>query len=144
MVKTTTIPTLRVYNRYNAPPGRPSDCGGVSMTDQDAMPSCDINLIMARSLRTGTVPTRTDMGRYGDFASALDFRESQELLVKAREQFAALSSKVRRSFDNDPAKFLHFVHSPACTPELAKDMGILSDEAVGRFSVPPPVDKPPA
>lgn len=104
--------TFAVYDRYNFPPSK----GLVSppgLTQNEHARECDINLIMEKYLRTGTVAQRADMGRFGDFSEAGDFHEAQNVLVKARGQFAALSSKVRERFQNDPGRFLAWVHDPA-------------------------------
>ena len=50
---------------------------GPGKTHQEFVDECDVNRIMARALKTGMIPTRSDMSRYGDFSSVGDFREAQ-------------------------------------------------------------------
>lgn len=119
------MPLLR--DRWEPAPRNVYDAG-VSRTRQEFAADCDINKIMKDAVRTGTVPSRTDMARYGDFASAPDFQEAQNIVIKAREQFAAVSSELRNKFDNDPYKFLAWIHSDKFDLEEAQKYGILSEE----------------
>ena len=82
-----------VYDPYNHPPypGVTFDAG---VTQAEHARDCDINVIMEKYLRSGTVAARTDMGTYGDFSEGTDFHEAQNLIIKARGQFGALSGQV--------------------------------------------------
>lgn len=102
-----------------------------SMTKQEHKAECDINNIMARYLNTGVFPDTVKVGRYGDFSEAPEFRDALHLIREAKEQFAGLPSKVRQRFRNNPEEFLEFVRDPKNLDE-AKDLGLLSDEAVAR------------
>lgn len=119
------MPLLR--DRWNPAPRSVYDAGE-SMTRQEFAADCDINKIMKNAVRTGTVPTRTDMARYGDFAEAPDFQEAQNIVIRARAQFASVSSELRNRFENDPAKFLAWIHSKDFDLEDAQKYGILSEE----------------
>ncbi len=123
---------MKIYSRYKPPEVNGVCCLELSLTQQDFIGECDINNIMARFLKTGTVPSRSDMGKYGDFSGVGDFREAQDILLKSNEQFAALSSKVRERFKNDPGLFLDWVHSDKCSLEEAHEFGILSQEGIAK------------
>lgn len=83
---------------------------GVSRTKQSFREEVDINRIVAKA-RAGQavthlskgVPTFMDVSEVGDYKGALD------MLRNADAFFAALPSKVRAEFDNDPAVFLDSV-----------------------------------
>lgn len=107
---------------------------GPGKTRQEFIQECDVNTIMANALRTGTVPTRTDMARYGDFSSGADYFEAQNILIKGREQFMALSSKVREKFGNDPGKFLAWIHDEKVSLEEKHELGLLSEEGVRKVA----------
>lgn len=105
---------------------------GDSRTKQSFKEECDINYIMRRYTKNGILPSmiRTD-GKYGDYSSAPDFMEAQNIIAHANEQFSALSSAQRERFGNDPAKFLEFANNANNADEMAK-LGLLRKEAVKR------------
>lgn len=105
----------------------------VSRTVQSFKAECDINRIMARYIRTGVAPAAVSMGRYGDFSEVGSFHEAQDAVIRAQKQFAALSSKVRDRFKNDPANMLAFVADPKNLDEAAS-LGLLTEEAAKRIA----------
>jgi len=101
-----------------------------SITKQEFADESDINTIMARYQVTGTVPQNPDRQPfYVDAVDIPDYMEAQNILIGARDSFAALPAKVRREFDNDPAQFVAFANDPANADKLA-EWGMLSPEAV--------------
>lgn len=93
-------------------------------TQQQFKAECDINNIMAKYKKTGVLPSLIKADpRYGDFSDVLDYQESLNIVMHANDQFAALSAKVRRRFDNDPAKFLEFTADPKNAEEMI-DLGL--------------------
>lgn len=100
-----------------------------SMTRQEFKDECDINTIMRRMVKSGMVPV-VDGARYGDFANVGDFREAQELVIRARKQFDALPSEAREKFKHDPGEMLRWVHDKGTTLEDAKSIGLLSEEGI--------------
>lgn len=92
-----------------------------SMTHQEFKDDCDINKILERYLKTGTLPDMIKRDpQYGDFASVPDFMKSQNIVARANEQFAGLDAHIRKRFGNDPAEFLEFVNDPKNGPEMVK------------------------
>lgn len=91
---------------------------------------CDINFIMrkvkARQIHLQDL-IRAD-GKYGDYSSAHDFREAQDIIAHAKEQFEALPAKTRARFANDPAQLLAFV-ADAENKDEARRLGLLRPEA---------------
>lgn len=104
------------------------------LTDRSAAGECDINRIMSKYMRTGTVPQGVSVGQYGDFSLAGDYLAAQQVIVNAREQFEALPSAVRDRFRNSPEVFLEFIHNKANTEEAQK-LGLLKEVV----APPPPV-----
>ncbi len=112
---------------------------GKSVTKQSFKDDCDINLIMAKFVKTGVLDhQRTHGAEYG-FASSDDFRDSMEIISKAQTMFEELPSHLRNQFDNDPAEFLDFVQDPENLAEM-QEMGL----ATKTLNTPEPsLAKPP-
>lgn len=85
------------------------DCSGVSKTKQEFKNSCDINLIMARALKTGIAPQAVRQGYYADVSDVPDLAAAFEIANRASEAFQALPAEVRRLIDNDPSKLGDFI-----------------------------------
>lgn len=109
------------YSRRSVVPG--VKCLDAPVTRQEDKESCDINLIVKQYVTTGELPPVVANAQYGDFASGVDFREAQDIIVKAREQFDAMPSDIRDRFRNDPALFMDFVHDRNNVEECRK-MGL--------------------
>jgi phage internal scaffolding protein len=56
-----------------------------------------------------------------------DFQESMNMLLKAKESFESVPSEIRKRFDNDPAKFMDFVHNGDNKDEMVK-LGLMRPE----------------
>lgn len=52
-----------------------------------------------------------------------DFQEMMNIMVKAKEAFASIPSKIRAHFDNDPAQYMDFVRNPENMQQLV-DWGL--------------------
>lgn len=91
----------------------------------------NINNIMAKFQRTGALEwVERNAGQYED-VSGVDFNESMDTVVRAREMFEELPSSIRDKFRNDPAAFFDFVNDPAHIDEL-RELGL------AKPVVPPP------
>ena len=120
------------YNQYNRPEADGLDSKGMkTRTKMEFAAEADINTIMRRYTQTGEIPEGIT-GVYGDFSEAPDFVEAQIVIARADAQFSSLPAEVRGRFDNDPVKFLEFVHQEGNLEELQK-MGLLSKEASDRL-----------
>jgi len=40
-----------------------------------------------------------------------DFQETMNMILKAQDSFSSVPSEIRRQFDNNPAKFMDFIHN---------------------------------
>ena len=88
------------------------------LTKQSFKDSTDINKILHKAQRTGTISHINRYGAmYGDF-EAFDFLEAQNQLAKAREIFDALPSELRAEFDQDPSQFFAYANDPANASRL--------------------------
>ncbi len=91
---------------------------GKGRTKQSFKNQTDINKILKRAQKTGTLSHLAKyQGAYGDFAS-FDFMEAQNQIARGNTIFAELPSEIRNEFDQSPAKFLHFVNDPANVDRL--------------------------
>lgn len=133
-------PTSLPFNTaYTAKVKVTSAQGGVSRTKQAHKAECDINTILARYKKTGVIDfTQKHQAQYGD-VTALDFQEAQFTVARANGMFAAMPSHLRARFDNDPYKFLAFVHDDRNRNE-AEDLGLL--KAKSETSEPAPKAAP--
>ena len=99
-----------------------------SLTQQQFKDECDITHIMVRYRETGflTDPLKpgTVKPQFGDFSTAADFMEAQNIIVRARENFEALPSHVREEFGNDPARMLSFLEKES-NYERAVELGLV-------------------
>lgn len=79
------------------------------LTKQHFKDECNINRIVKSHLR-GNVDDHVNLSKpqYGDFSDPIDYQNAMNMVIHANEQFDALGSDVRKKFDNDPSKFLHF------------------------------------
>ncbi len=82
-------------------------------TKQTFKDETDINKILARAQKTGTISHINQFqGSYGDF-SDFDFFENTLMLTRGREIFDALPSELRNEFQQNPSDFFQYVNDPA-------------------------------
>ena len=105
---------------------------GKSLTSQEFAEDADINNIMARYIKTGTVPMYMDRKMLGGDLHVLSYHEMQNVIADANSAFNSLPAIVRARFDNDPAKFVDFAMNEDNVGEL-RELGMLSPEAVERL-----------
>jgi len=130
-----------IYSSSNPPPKRGLDCSGdVSPVQQHFKEACDVNQVINRYARTGVVssglPTSLGSARpmYGDFVGLDDFQSCQNRIIAAQQGFAALPSRIRSRFGNDPRQLVAFLADEANFDEAV---------ALGLVSKPRPEPKAP-
>lgn len=97
---------------------------GPSRTQQHFKQECDINQIMAKYEKTGTVSHLAKyQGQYGDFAIIPDFHTAMDTMLAAQEMFMELPAKVRERFGNDAGEFVEFATKKENLDEL-REMGL--------------------
>ena len=91
------------------------DCTGDKMlTEQSHKREVDINEIVRKhgaDMIAKTARLASAEFRFDD-VTGNDFQEASLKILKAKESFESLPSKIRKEFDNNPAIFLDFVHNP--------------------------------
>lgn len=112
------------YDRKAASDASGVACADVSRAQQQFAEECDINTIVRRFGLTGELPKDVPVPQQGDFTEVVDYKTAMDMVRKADEAFAAMSSAVRDRFANDPQRFLEFTSDPANADE-ARKMGLL-------------------
>jgi len=107
----------------------PKDPGSKSMTQQQFRDECDINVIMKRYERSGTLPEGISgaQPQFGDFSDVPDFQTIQNTVVAVQMAFNRLPASTRARFDHSPQKALDFLSNSENTPEAFK-LGMISQE----------------
>nr|QJB20403.1 MAG: internal scaffolding protein [Microvirus sp.] len=96
-----------------------------SLTQQNMLVECDINNIMKKYAITGEIThVNSITGQFGDFSDIRDYQTSLNIVIAADEAFMALPAYLRERFENDPAKFLDFVHDDKNRDE-AIELGLI-------------------
>ncbi len=87
-------------------------------TKQCFSDECDIEKIMGRANRAGTISHLLKyQGVYADF-SDVDFQSMTQKLTQGREIFDDLPAELRKEFEGSPAKFFAYVNDPANADNL--------------------------
>lgn len=97
-----------------------TDCGPETKTQQQFKDEVDINTIVERFNATGELPPQTAFPSEQDFTETFDFQTSMNTIVKANQSFMELPAKARARFNNDPQKFMEFIHDPENMDEAIK------------------------
>ena len=128
-----------IYSIYNPPPSVSFKVEGVSATKQEFAKESDINTIMSRYIKSGSLPiTPERQAQYGDFVN-VDFRSIQDAVARGVQEFEALPSQIRREFGNDPAAYYEHL-STADAAELQRLGLIPTPDSVDPSSPTPPSD----
>lgn len=132
----------RVAPRVHFDDKNPSDR---SMTKQADKDSADINKIMARFEKTGTLPDTLGImrePRYGDFTAVKDYHATLSAIRDVERWFGAFPAAFRNRFDNDIQKFINFMedskNDEECVKLGLKDQSVLlvalADDGVTRIT----------
>lgn len=123
-----------------------TDVGGPSMTQQSFKKECDINQIIAKHEKNGTLSeflmaSRQERpGTYGDFSDSVAYDEALNMVSAANQRFDALPARLRERFSNSPSEFLKFINNPKNADE-AVELGILKKSQAEPASEPDAKDK---
>lgn len=110
---------MKFYTSYDRPPRCPSPSGGVSATVQDFAKECDINEIVKRAQRTGTLPVVPQDLQFGD-APNETLQETMNRLSEIKGYFESLPSDLRLRFGNNAMAFAAWASDPANKPDMAR------------------------
>ena len=108
------------YSKSLNPEIKFPETGRTKQSEKDA---CDINLIMAKYVKTGHIEHQRNYAPEYDFATSMDFHQALNLVTNANELFEALPAGTRKKFYNDPAQFLDFVQDENNLDEMI-EMGL--------------------
>ena len=112
---------MKFYTGYDRPPRAGFACAGASMTAQEFAQDCDINHIVKRAQRTGTLPIVPREVMYGEEdETAGDLRAKMDLINSIRDHFESLPSDIRLRFNNDALAFNAWVVNPDNYDEAVK------------------------
>lgn len=95
-------------------------CEDKSRAQQHMRDETDINIILARFLKTGVIPQGVKTPTYGDFSQVLDFQTAQNALIAADREFMKIPAKIRSRFENDPQQFMEFCMDDKNIDEMRK------------------------
>lgn len=91
---------------------RPTLDTGPGKTKQEMKGESDINFILKKYQKTGTLSfVNQHQAEYMDVPN-IDFQEAMNTINEAEQMFADMPSSLRKEFKNDPGEFLEFVHNP--------------------------------
>ncbi len=112
-------------------------------TKQSFKDETDVNKIIARHARMGTLSHLEQWGgQYGDLAG-FDFQTAQNQIAKANTMFEQLPAEVRREFHNDPAAFIEYVNDPENKDDLHVKLPALAKPGTQLPNVRPTGKNPP-
>jgi len=105
-------------------------------TKQQFKDECDVNLLMARYLKTGILDgSDPTTARYMDVSAPFTFHEAMNFVSEATGQFYDLPSTIRSRFGNDPGELLAFLDNPYNQQE-AIALGLIRDPNTPAPTVP--------
>lgn len=116
----------------------PEDFGEV-VTVQDAIPECDLN-VMVRRWSQGVPGPEFVPGQYGDVTGVRDIADVRSRLGEMSDLFMKVPAEVREKFGNDALAFFEAVGDPSRVGEL-RELGLIAQEEP---PAPPPVVEPTA
>lgn len=97
---------------------------GESITQREFGPDSEINNIIERYNRTGSVSMNRQQPVYGDVSEVKSYQESLQTVIKAQEAFAQIPAAIRKRFGNDPAEYVAFLQKEE-NREEAERLGLI-------------------
>lgn len=98
------------------------DCSGDQpVTKQEFKKDCDVNVIIARCLRSGVPLPGIDAQQvFADVSQFGDFSEAVRIVHSANDAFMTLDADLRARFSNNPARLIEFIQNDANYDEAVK------------------------
>ena len=109
-------------------------CLDASLTQQQFKEESDINTIVDRFMKSGVLPTPTNMPQYVDYEGVFDFQSAMNAVRAADENFMRMDAKIRARFNNSPQEFLEFFANTENTEEAIR-LGLAIPQAVAETKV---------
>jgi len=110
---------------------------GKTRTQDQFKKDCDVNEIVAKYRRTGSVThvRNAASGVYADLTELpMNLMEAQQVVLHAQQAFETVPSAVRNRFGHDPNQLISFLADPANKDEAIK---------LGLVTPPPPIKSDP-
>lgn len=87
---------------------------GETKTQQQYKDQCNVNKIIAKFKRTGSVThvRNAAEGVYADLADLPSLMEAEQVVITARNAFAEVPAEIRKRFGHDPQEFVKFLSDP--------------------------------
>ncbi len=121
-----------VKNRFT-PSQRIVSPAGIKPAQQQFKDDADINSIMRKFQKTGTIDHSAAHQANYSMATGPRLHEAMNLVAQANSMFEELPSSIRNKFENQPSAFLDFVQDPENGDE-AKELGLdLAPEAQAKY-----------
>lgn len=95
-------------------------CLDVTKTQQHGKEEADINTIVDRFLKTGSLPQVAIPPNYEDFDEVFDFQTAMNAVAAAKASFNAMDATVRDAFRNDPHRFVAQIDAWLNEPDPAE------------------------
>lgn len=132
----------RTVRSFANPPKRESQkMGGDMLTQQHMGEETNINNIMDKYRKTGTLPVATGKPLFGDFSNGMEFADAQMNIIRAQEEFDELPANIRSKFNNNPADLLDFVADEENRDEAEK-LGLIPHENKKKVPEPSKPEEP--
>lgn len=109
-------------------------CLDPSLTQQQFKEEADINTIVDRFMKSGVMPTPTNMPQYMDYEGVFDFQSAMNAVRAADDNFMRMDAKIRARFNNSPQEFLEFFANPENTEEAIR-LGLAIPQPVAETKV---------
>jgi len=138
-LKEMKMKTVFCRSAYNYDMDLASDQSGLkcldaSLTQQQFKDESDINTIVDRFMKSGVMPTPTNMPQYMDYEGVFDFQSAMNTVRAADENFMRMDAKIRARFNNSPQEFLEFFANTENTEEAIR-LGLAIPQAVAETKV---------
>lgn len=122
------VKTPRFRTRFSEPLN-PQCPPGEKPAKQEFKDDADINSIMRKFQKTGTIDHSAQYALEYGIATPHTLHEAMNIVTRAESMFAELPSSLRKKFEHSAAKFLDFVQDEA-NYEEARELGLqLAPEA---------------
>lgn len=107
---------------------RPKVEWGPSLTQQSLANECDVNVIVAKYLKTGDARIFNQrIAQWGDISDIGSYQECLQRNKEAAEAFATLPARIRDAYGNDPMRLADALGSPEERSKLI-ELGIIVPE----------------
>lgn len=111
-----------------------------TLAQQHGKEEADINTIVDRFLKTGTLPQVAVPPTFGDFDGEFDFQTAMNIVAAGKASFMALPAEIRDAFHNNPERFVATVNAMLEEPdEKAREANLATLRAMNLAVEPGPI-----